>query len=249
VRSDSISTRLPDSPQRWPADAFPAGPTLGAAAGLIFVYFITLATLGRAFHLSAASVRAGHLTAGVVEVQLLGYIPVVIYLCVVLPRLARLPLSAIFGGFGGAQIAFGLTGTMMMWLAVFCTGVLQSMFVHHAPQQLAIRLFENAPRGPLVAALSFIAVALAPFSEELVFRGFVFNALRRRMSFGWAASLSGLIFGAAHGEPVGVIPLAAGGVALAYVYARSGSLWSSIVAHGTFNAITLALLLLAGIKT
>jgi membrane protease YdiL (CAAX protease family) len=42
------------------------------------------------------------------------------------------------------------------------------------------------------------------------------------------------------------LPLAAGGVVLATVYARTGSLWASIATHGTFNAMTLAIVLYTG---
>jgi len=135
-----------------------------------------------------------------------------------------------------------------MWFAVLVVGALQSGFIGKQPTQNAVQLFENSHPGLWVDIMGLVAVTLAPFVEELIFRGFIFNALWRRLSFAPAAIISGVVFGVAHGQLAGVAPLAAGGIVLATVYARTGSLWSSMISHGTFNGITLVLLLAAGIK-
>jgi membrane protease YdiL (CAAX protease family) len=41
-------------------------------------------------------------------------------------------------------------------------------------------------------------VILGPFAEEVLFRGFLFNQLRRRWSLGWAIGVSSLAFGLSH---------------------------------------------------
>jgi membrane protease YdiL (CAAX protease family) len=92
-----------------------------------------------------------------------------------------------------------------------------------------------------VAAVLMIAV-LAPVAEELFFRGFVFAGLRTRWSLWPAAITSGLIFGLVH-APTGittVVPLAALGFALCWLYDRTGSLWPCVIAHMINNGLALA---------
>ena len=90
-----------------------------------------------------------------------------------------------------------------------------------------------------------LACVAAPFFEELTFRGFVFNAFRRYLP-GWAAIiLGGIAFGFAHLQPgnAGAIaPLAAGGMVLAWVYYRTGSLFASMITHATFNLVPVVLI-------
>jgi CAAX protease family protein len=92
-----------------------------------------------------------------------------------------------------------------------------------------------------VTAVVMIAV-LAPVAEELFFRGFVFAGLRSRWSLWPAALTSGLIFGLVH-APTGittVVPLAALGFALCWLYDRTGSLWPCVIAHAINNGLALA---------
>lgn len=95
-------------------------------------------------------------------------------------------------------------------------------------------MFEQRWLLPLVGVAT---VLIAPLAEETFFRGFMFTGLRR-YGFFWAALASGLLFSAAHINPGGLIPLALVGMLFAWAYARSGSLWTSIYAHLTFNLIS-----------
>lgn len=92
-----------------------------------------------------------------------------------------------------------------------------------------------------IAAVVLIAV-LAPIAEEAFFRGFFFAGLRGRLSLWPAALISGVLFGAIH-APTGltaVVPLSMFGVALAWLYQRTGSLWPPIIAHAINNGLALA---------
>ena len=248
MQNSSTSQLSSNSPGTWPADAFPFWPSLAAIIGGIVIYLVTLIVLLRAFQVTAQSVRALQLTPAIVEAQLLGYVPILAYIAVVLPMLARRSLAQILGPFGGPQALTGLVGAVAMWIAVLVVGAVQSGLFGKQPTQNDVRLFENSHPGLWVDLMALIAITLAPFVEELIFRGFIFNALWRRIPFAPAAIISGILFGAAHGQAAGVAPLAAGGIVLAMVYARTGSLWSSMISHGTFNGITLLLLLASGIK-
>lgn len=95
-------------------------------------------------------------------------------------------------------------------------------------------MFEQRLLLPLVGIAT---VLVAPLAEETFFRGFMFTGLRR-YGFFWAALASGLLFSAAHINPGGLVPLALVGMLFAWSYARSGSLWTSIYAHLTFNLVS-----------
>jgi uncharacterized protein len=249
VQNNSTLRRLPNSPASWPADAFPIWVSLLALIGAMAIYLFSIVYLVRAFGITSQTIRAVELTQGMVLAQVLSYVPILAYMLILLPWLAHRPLSLIVGPLHGRQVFAGLVGAVLMWLSVTIVGAIQAGFLGHQPTQTAVKLFENAKPGLWLDVMAVVAVTLAPFVEELIFRGFIFNALWRRLPFSLSALGSGILFGIAHGQTAGIAPLAAGGFVLASVYARSGSLWSSMIAHGTFNGITLALLLAAGIKT
>lgn len=86
--------------------------------------------------------------------------------------------------------------------------------------------------------LGLLAVAVAaPVVEEIIFRGLILTRLRAVMP-GWlAVVLSAAIFGACHVHPVWFCYAFALGAFFGFLDLRSGSIWPSILAHLTFNAI------------
>lgn len=97
--------------------------------------------------------------------------------------------------------------------------------------------------GAVVAGALIIAVA--PVSEEIFFRGFMYGGLRSRLPVWAAALISGGIFGLLHytdPNSLTVVPqLALLGVVLAWLYERTGSLWPPIMLHVVNNAIAFAI--------
>lgn len=87
-----------------------------------------------------------------------------------------------------------------------------------------------------------VAAVLAPFLEELTFRGLLFPALKRWMSWFAAAALSGLVFAAVHPQgPLLWLSLGSIGAASALVAQYTGSLVPSFVLHAANNAAVLTL--------
>jgi membrane protease YdiL (CAAX protease family) len=82
-------------------------------------------------------------------------------------------------------------------------------------------------------------VVVAPFAEELVFRGLGFATLGR-----YALPLTAALFALAHGLPVLLIPVAIAGLALGWVRQKSGSVLPGMGVHMSLNALALALALL-----
>ena len=87
-------------------------------------------------------------------------------------------------------------------------------------------------------ANGLVICVVAPFVEELTFRGLGYSLLVR---FGeWTAIiLVGIAFGLAHGLVQAFPFLAALGAGLAYLRSRVDSVFPGMIVHGTFNAIAL----------
>ncbi|MCO4761070.1 MAG: CPBP family intramembrane metalloprotease [Myxococcales bacterium] len=87
--------------------------------------------------------------------------------------------------------------------------------------------------GALAVAVTFAA----PLGEELIFRAFLYRALRRHAGVLGGALISGAVFSLLHMSPAAFLPYMTLGVAFALVFEWTGSLWSSIILHGLWNAI------------
>lgn len=79
---------------------------------------------------------------------------------------------------------------------------------------------------------------LVPISEELVFRGLLFQRLRERGTFLQAALYSAVVFGLMHMNMVQMLYGFILGMMLAYVYEKYGSVKAPILAHMTMNLLS-----------
>ena len=89
----------------------------------------------------------------------------------------------------------------------------------------------------------FLVVGLlAPFAEELYFRGVLYLWMGERWGIWVGILLSSVFFAIVHGE-VSVAGAAFGlGIILAWAYERSGSLWVAIMIHAINNSFKIILL-------
>ena len=106
-----------------------------------------------------------------------------------------------------------------------------------APQPL-VRLI-LAERGFFLFWLGLLAVVLAPLVEEMFFRGFFYPALKNKIKMPAAILLSSLLFSLAHFELVGLLPIFALGVLLAWSYEQTGQLMVPILIHALHNGLFL----------
>ena len=125
------------------------------------------------------------------------------------------------------------------FVAIFVVAGVLDRFLHAGEEQgLTPSGWDSSRAGAF--AFSFVAVvALAPVTEELLYRGLGYSLLER---FGAVASigLTGLAFAAAHGLLAGLPILWFFGSALAWLRARTGSVYPGIAVHALFNGIALA---------
>jgi membrane protease YdiL (CAAX protease family) len=249
VEKPSISEPSPLSPKRWPADAFSWQRSLAVlvALGIAFYFGLRLdSTVAVYLGSTRQDFISSNLTWGIAIGQYVSYLPLLLVLLIAMPWLSRRSLGELgLRGFGRTTIIAGVLGAIAMYVVTIGVANVQFLFTHQKPEETAISLFTSTHDTALIVTFTFLAAIVAPFMEEFVFRGFLFNALLRYMPVWVAAVISGIIFGASHGSPTAFLPLAASGVVLAYVYERSGSLTASMLTHALFNLINVALISVA----
>lgn len=107
--------------------------------------------------------------------------------------------------------------------------------------QLSESLFDY----PLVVGLTGLSVILvAPITEELFFRGFLFRGISNTFGVWPAAIATGFVFSLAHINLGAIIPFTLIGAIFAISYQRSGSLVTPIATHFAFNLISFSVLVL-----
>ncbi len=104
----------------------------------------------------------------------------------------------------------------------------------------------KAPSGRGVYMLLALLV-VAPIFEELLCRGVVLEAIRRKHGGFLACLLSSLIFGVMHLEPQSVLNAFMIGMLLGYLYIRTNSIFAPICIH-FFNNVIAYLFLVFGLS-
>ncbi|HLJ36563.1 MAG TPA: CPBP family intramembrane glutamic endopeptidase, partial [Ktedonobacteraceae bacterium] len=94
-------------------------------------------------------------------------------------------------------------------------------------------------------ATLLVAVFVAPFCEEIFFRGFIFMGLRRAMPVGIAIVASSFLFAIAHADLGSFAVLFIIGIVLAFIRWRTRSLWPGIFLHMLNNGIGALVVVLA----
>jgi membrane protease YdiL (CAAX protease family) len=160
---------------------------------------------------------------------------------------ARGRIMDAFGKLGlGPRIALGAIGlALLAWFVyILCAGLLAPL-LQPDQEDVTRELGTNKDELGSVAVAAFLIVIVAPLSEEMFFRGFMFGGLRRSMSMWPAALISAAVWGSLHlgAGNIGVaVQLAVFGVILAWLYERSGTLWAPVLAHTINNTIAFVLL-------
>ncbi len=129
-------------------------------------------------------------------------------------------------------------------LGLIWSGLLMQ-FGHEPNPQEAVSLFiDSVKDGDHVLLLLLVLqiILIAPWLEELLFRGLLFRWILGYRSVLASTIISGVIFGVLHDSLASMFPIACLGVALAWLYNRTGSLLTTIFFHTFFNATMISIL-------
>ena len=89
-------------------------------------------------------------------------------------------------------------------------------------------------------ANALVVVLVAPFVEELLYRGLGMSLLTPFVGAVVSVLVTGVAFGLAHGLVLGLPVLSIFGITLGWLRCKTGSVYPGMVVHGIFNAAALA---------
>ncbi len=141
---------------------------------------------------------------------------------------------------------FGAGFILQIPIVIIIVTIMTLILGDFAPDGRALSLVDSI-HGPVdLVALVLGVVVGAPIVEELFYRGVVQRSLVDR--FGPVAGITSasLLFGAVHFSWVNLAPLTVVGAGFGMLAHKYGRLLPAIVAHMTFNAVTVIALLTAG---
>ena len=123
------------------------------------------------------------------------------------------------------------------WAVVLAVPQIGQEYVEMSKTQA--KFFEAASRCPLGAFLTpFQALMLAPLVEEVLFRGILFEEVKKRWGLAAAYATSSFVFALLHRPGLGAVPVFIVALSLAYAYHKYG-LPASIMLHFFQNAAAL----------
>ena len=237
-RPDGAPAPKPTGPAAWPAWAAPlalvSALVVGNIAGLLIA---VVAEVGGA----EVFVEGKDAPAGVVVASAYSLGVIFVLIAYAFARMSGPAYAADFGLRGtpfwrAVGITIGLYVALVVIAALWFSAV-------GSPGEEEVLDTLGVDRSTLLLVLGAIAVCVfAPIGEEILFRGFMFPALRNRLGVALGAAITGALFGLVHGfssDVKALLPLAVFGALLCLLYQATGSLLPSIALHAINNAIAL----------
>ncbi len=233
-----------------PSPPAPPHPTIPLAAGVGALATITLSLVASRYVLEWLAGFGWPIAVYVAIAGLLGYGPVMLFCWWASHRWGRRSLRADSGlyarwsdlGWGPVTWLCVLTAQITLGTIILVTGIPFSSNTEDIDTV-------GGTRGYVLTTL-VLAVVAAPVVEEIVFRGFVLKSFLGRMPWVVAVLVQGLLFGAAHFDPVRgagniglVVVLSGAGIVLggaAYLFRR---ITPTIIAHAIINALAMTIAL------
>ncbi len=161
-------------------------------------------------------------------------------------RFRGLDLSSL-GGFSkiGFWRALG-TGMILLFAAypliLLADAITRRLLGGESGKQAIVELFSDSQTIKQRILVILLAVVMAPFVEEFIFRFFLYGVVKRY--FGWVAGLAvnALLFAAVHAHLPSFGPLLILGACFTIAYEWSGSILVTMTMHALFNSMTLTVL-------
>lgn len=133
-----------------------------------------------------------------------------------------------------------------LWVGVLIAWLAAARALGHPvpPQDQLVYLATAAdPARPGFWMVVVGAVVAAPLAEEILFRGYLQQALAATLRPVWAIAIAAAVFGAVHTLPY-ALPVGLLGAFFGALAWRCGSLWPAVLAHALHNATTVAVTVL-----
>ncbi len=133
-------------------------------------------------------------------------------------------------------------GLLIMWSLMFGLHLVGYMeFLEELgveTVQEAVKILQEQRDIAVLIAMGLSVCIVAPITEEIIFRGYLYPVAKRFGGAWIAIVVTGIIFAAAHGGIMTLLPLTVFGILLAIVYEKTKSIWAPIGVHMAFNTVT-----------
>lgn len=152
----------------------------------------------------------------------------------------------------GETLKHIFTGYCLSLPWVFCTHLLWSSLlslftqcglgIDQRPQLIIRLLLQYTPPFYLLIPLFLGIVFLAPFCEEILFRGFLLRTLCAHCSLRKSLWISSFLFALVHWDVATFFPLFCLGYGLGLYYIKTDNIFVSMGIHGVFNGMNFVML-------
>lgn len=123
---------------------------------------------------------------------------------------------------------------VLFFLASFSFYIFKKANLSPIPQEIFLVYFKiDSPL--LLSFLFFLTSIIAPFVEEIIFRGFIYPGFKEKFSVKSSIFLTSLIFGLFHHEIFTFLGIFFLGFLLTYIFEKTRNLWISIGLHFSNN--------------
>jgi len=151
------------------------------------------------------------------------------------------------GGF--SRLGFGriLSTAAVLLFAAYpllfaADGLSRRLLGEGSSKQQIVEMFTGSQTLQERILIIVLAITIAPFAEEFIFRFFIYGVLKRYLGRGMGVLLNSLLFGAVHAHLPGLFPLFVLGGCFTLAYEWSGSILVSMTMHALFNFFSLSAL-------
>jgi membrane protease YdiL (CAAX protease family) len=170
----------------------------------------------------------------------------VVFCVAVFLRLRRLDLNSL-GGFSAMSFRRALsTGIVLLFAAypliALADWVAQRTYGTGSSKQSIVELFSESQTLKERILIIILAVAVAPITEEFLFRFFLYGVLKRYFGRVLGLVFNASLFAAVHTHVPSFAPLFVLATCFTLAYEWSGSILVSMTMHSLFNSVTLVVL-------
>jgi membrane protease YdiL (CAAX protease family) len=137
-----------------------------------------------------------------------------------------------------------VVGFILLGVSIFSERIYTTVLFLTPSQHPLVGQVEKAISWRDLASPLFLAGALAPLTEEILYRLFTFLPMKEKWGFWGGAIASSFIFALMHFNLYWLSEMILVGVGLSYLYYKTGSLISSIAAHSVLNTSKIIMLFL-----
>ncbi len=234
----------PSDPRRSPdTDWSPWSAILALIGGLVLAAVLSL-IVDLPAHALGANITTSHTPPGVeiadTFLQDIAFVLAAVFCASIGTRVARAWQFGLRPPGVGWLSALGLV--VFLLACFFLLSVVWSEIVNPGKEKILEQLGSNEGTALLLLSAGLTCV-VAPICEEMLFRGYMFSALRNWHGTLPAAVMVGIVFGLVHAgsaPALDLIPLGALGFGLCLLYRYSGSLYPCFAVHSLNNSLAFA---------